>query len=388
MSGQGTKRLHYMDHLRAHMMLLGLVFHGALSYSHVKEGEVWTYVESASHSLFDILCSLTHLFRMPAFFLVAGFFAALIMRQRSIRYFVRDRSLRILLPLLLLAPLNDPLTQAIYGWSSPLSSSTPVTGQGFQWHHLWFLYFLVLFYSLHLALHPLLARIDARFVSFWRRQPVHRLALPFGLMMGLAFLCHGSLQMDAPFDPLPPIGPFLLYLNCYALGASLYRHPALAGQHPDLLRPGLVARYWLGFAVLYLAAANLVLFPSQIGSNGFNPVSAFAAGMAKLFSAVLVLALYQKLLRRESAFTRYLSNSAYWLYLVHFPLMLSLPPLLHDWAVPPTLKFPVVLGLTLAVGLLTYEGLVRDTPLGTLLNGKRFPRQPAQPSVPQPVADA
>jgi drug/metabolite transporter (DMT)-like permease len=149
----------------------------------------------------------------------------------------------------------------------------------------------------------------------------------------------------------------------------------LTGRQPALLGIGSATRHWLFWSLLSLASANIVLFASQIGSNGFNPVSALSLGMAKLYAALLVMALYQRYLRQENALVRYLSNSSYWLYLIHFPLAIALPPLLRDWPLPPTLKFGLVLLGTLGLGLLSYEFLVRDTPVGALLNGRRFPRR-------------
>lgn len=373
MTGTGAQRLHYLDHLRAHMMLLGIVFHCALGYTHIEAGR-WTYVEPASHYVLDTICAALHSFRMPAFFIVAGFFATLLLQRRSTRYFVRDRSLRILLPLALLALPNDLLIQTIDAWSGPLSIHGATESTGFNWRHLWFLYFLVLFYSLHLVVRAVSQALGWEFSSRVREWPVTRLALPFGVVMGLAVYSHGTLRVGAPNQLWPDGGHFLLFLCCYALGATLYRHHGLSGQRPDLLNVRNAAGWWLGWSLFYAVATSVVLTPEQIGSKGFNPVSALGQGMVKLYTAVLLIALYQRFLQQESAMARYLSDSSYWLYLMHFPLSIGLPPLLHEWAVAPTLKFAVVLTTTVALGLLTYEWLVRDTVLGTILNGKRNPR--------------
>ncbi|HEX4939925.1 MAG TPA: acyltransferase family protein [Candidatus Kapabacteria bacterium] len=378
-------RLHYLDHLRAHMMLLGILFHCALSYSHFEPGEDWAYVEPASHHLFDLACGTIHLFRMPAFFIVAGFFAALILERKSARHFMRDRSLRVVLPLLLLALPNEWITRAIYASSRTLSpAAVPVATEMFEWHHLWFLYFLALFYGIHLLLQSLSGRLGWQLPARWQQTPVTLLALPFGLIMGLTVYGNGTLADAAPIALLPDPGQFLFYLACYSLGALLYGHPGLTGRQPALLGIGSATRHWLFWSLLSLASANIVLFASQIGSNGFNPVSALSLGMAKVYAALLVMALYQRYLRQENALVRYLSNSSYWLYLIHFPLAIALPPLLHDWPLAPTLKFGLVLVATLGLGLLSYEFLVRDTPVGALLNGRRIPRRRSTSLAPAP----
>jgi peptidoglycan/LPS O-acetylase OafA/YrhL len=68
---------------------------------------------------------------------------------------------------------------------------------------------------------------------------------------------------------------------------------------------------------------------------------------------------------------RYISDSSYWLYLAHLPLILIAQSLVQDWALSPFLKFPLVCGSVTLVLLLSYQLFVRYTPIGTFLNGPR-----------------
>ena len=68
---------------------------------------------------------------------------------------------------------------------------------------------------------------------------------------------------------------------------------------------------------------------------------------------------------------RYLSDSAYWLYLAHLPIVIWAQVWIRNWDLPATVKY---LGLTTTVIvllLISYQLVVRYTALGTLLNGKR-----------------
>lgn len=70
------QRYHSFDSLRATMMLLGLVLHTAINYMTFPTGDTWPYKDAQTSPTFDILVAFIHSFRMPTFFVIAGFFAA------------------------------------------------------------------------------------------------------------------------------------------------------------------------------------------------------------------------------------------------------------------------------------------------------------------------
>ncbi len=81
------------------------------------------------------------------------------------------------------------------------------------------------------------------------------------------------------------------------------------------------------------------------------------------------MGLFRKLCSRENKTIRYLSDSSYWLYVAHVPLVIGAQLAVRDWPLSPRVKyFLVVLAVT---GLLLpiYQFLVRYTWLGKLLNG-------------------
>ena len=97
-------RVHYMDNLRALAMLAGVVFHAALAYS-PQVHDVWATADADGSVWVDAIAWFVHLFRMPLFFVIAGFFAALLVRRRGIAGMLRNRAARVLLPFLVFLPL-------------------------------------------------------------------------------------------------------------------------------------------------------------------------------------------------------------------------------------------------------------------------------------------
>ena len=76
--GTTASRLHYMDSMRSVLMLLGVVLHAARPY----DSNDWQVKDAARLELLDGLVAGIHLFRMPAFFVVAGYFAMYLLVRR------------------------------------------------------------------------------------------------------------------------------------------------------------------------------------------------------------------------------------------------------------------------------------------------------------------
>ena len=149
-------RVHYMDNLRALAMLAGVVFHAALAYSPLMH-DYWPAADAGGSVGVDVFAWLVHLFRMPLFFVIAGFFAALLVRKRSIGGMLRNRLARVLLPFLIFLP---PMVGALSWLTSEAASSTRNLSPVLAWvkqttieqgslpfmptvAHLWFLLYLM-----------------------------------------------------------------------------------------------------------------------------------------------------------------------------------------------------------------------------------------------------
>ena len=84
-----------------------------------------------------------------------------------------------------------------------------------------------------------------------------------------------------------------------------------------------------------------------------------------------------RFLDRPSPRWRYLADASYWMYLVHLPLVWLLQAWMLQWPLHWTVKFPLILAITLALLLASYHWMVRSTFVGVFLNGRRYPRDKA-----------
>ena len=99
-----------------------------------------------------------------------------------------------------------------------------------------------------------------------------------------------------------------------------------------------------------------------------------------------MIGLFNRFLKRENETLRYLSDSSYFLYLAHLPLVIALQAWMRVWELPALFKFLLICVFTTVYLLFIYQTLVRYTWLGRLLNGPRVPR--AATTAPHPVAEA
>ena len=164
----------------------------------------------------------------------------------------------------------------------------------------------------------------------------------------------------------------------FAFGAFYYECDDVSGQ---------LGKRWMKT----LPVALLVVFP--LGLEFAKGIFGFADGLfvgvqERLISdalqvlyawmmAIACVGMFRSLLVRENKYIRYVSDSSYWLYLAHLPLVFFLQWLVLDWSLPSIVKFALVVTLATGILLTTYEYLIRYTWVGKMLNGPRRRPQPA-----------
>lgn len=374
-------RLHEMDNLRAAMMWLGVVLHAADLHTVSFAAIHWR--DPARTELADLLVFVIHAFRMPAFFIVAGFFVALLASRRGLPAMLRHRALRVGLPLLLFWPPLFALMVVLANLHA-LPPGAPPTfsldlqampqmpdGTRLQLMHLWFLQVLL---GLAAATCVIGLVLPGRWRTALPRRAaaamLHPLALPaLALVQAVSVRHHPFGVFAASALWLPPLHEWVFHGLFFAYGLALYTArermlPRLQAACVRLAGLGLVALVAAGG----LAAGQFAGRPALPYAHVWTGFAYTACGW--LWSLALIGA-FARWLRRRSAATAYLADSAYWVYLVHLPLIVALDLVLRGWDVPALVKLGTCVAVATAGSLLSYQLLVRHTPLGTLLNGRR-----------------
>ncbi|MED5429071.1 MAG: acyltransferase family protein [Chloroflexota bacterium] len=157
--GNKNPRYHGLDALRGIAMLLGILVHASIPYFSRLVNIEWMWPADDDQSVVLLLLfDFIHAWRMPLFFLLAGFFAHLLLERRGLRSLILNRITRVGLPLLIFGTITALLIPLlwIYGWtgSFDLQSFQDTAAKGLDLKssggviaHLWFLYYLLLLYS-------------------------------------------------------------------------------------------------------------------------------------------------------------------------------------------------------------------------------------------------
>lgn len=363
-----TERIHGFDALRTIAMWLGIVLHAIIAYKAVPEAN-WPHDAMYSRVL-EWLYGYIHQFRMPLFFMVAGFFARMVLRRSGLKYFAQQRFKRIFVPfacgLLLIVPITIvPFTFFKFSYADHLPYAIAwqksIAGL-FHWNglvHLWFLYYLLIFYVATIAVWPL---FKGRTLSMPARlQPVIAvLQIPIAIALLFLLLLAFHQQLPPVYTGIKPDVFLFAYNGFFYLGGwLLHRHIASVRQFSQ-------------YGYLFLIAATALSIQQFVAAGSLHP------WLQYLFSAaqtVLLVAgftgLFIRYFHAENKWWRYCADASYWVYLVHLFIAASLQVLLLQTALPVVLRLPVVLLCTFVLSLGSYQLFVRYTIIGKYLHGKR-----------------
>lgn len=400
---QPAERLHALDAVRAGALLLGVAFHATLSF--LPGPQIWVVRDLQSAEL-GTFFYVAHIFRMTAFFLIAGFFGRMLLQRRGTGGFVRNRLARIVGPLLAFWPIVLTGIIATFVWgAAAMNGGTlptdgppppPLTLATFPLTHLWFLYVLVWLYAGALLLRALVVAVDR---SGRMRQklvdPAIRLltATPLGAALlaaplAAAFLVQPTWYawggIPAPDTGLlPNVTALVGFGTAFGFGWLLQRQPGQLAA---------IARWWP--VQLVVAVGLTVACLVQLGaSSPFAPIAGEAKTAMALGYALAVwtwtlglVGLAVRFLARPSAGIRYVADASYWVYLVHLPVVMALQVLVFGLALPAVAKWGVVTGGAFLILFASYHLLVRHSWLGKWLNGRKYPWRAQKPEMEmQPV---
>ena len=360
-----SPRFHELDALRAFAMLLGIVLHTALFFM----PDAWSEASAEGYpaevsGIYTLMFFAIHGFRMPVFFLLSGFFTALLWQRRGLRQLAEQRLKRIGLPLAIGAFTVIPATTTVFIWAFDALEEVEYSISWWPfiwlstWSHLWFLWFILWLCGGFM----LAARLGVKFIH----PAIWWLAIPLTLVPQA--LMHEPVFGPDTSDKLVPNPVVLVYYALFfVFGAFMYQRRMQA------------SRWW---AVSLLPALTVVFF------GGLDLLFESKAGWAKPLAAVSQVAfawlmcfglmgLFRLIAAGERFWVRYLSDASYWLYLWHLPLIVVGFELIAPWRIGSHLKFVLLNVAVTAVLLVVYEFGVRYTPIGTMLNGKRTRRSAA-----------
>lgn len=402
MPSTSSPRLDYLDAARAFALLLGIAFHASLSFTPVYFG--WAVMDISASPVVSSFMLISHSFRMPLFFLLAGFFTHMSLQKTGGKTLLKSRLVRIGLPLIIgwfiLRPLlvsgwvmgGDSLrgdVDIIKGLTLGFESLKQLPSGLLTGSHLWFLYYLLLFTITAVAL-QLIARVLSPIKS---AQPFiaergtgneHAssiLAATCSLRMNISilsiptaaclwFMSHWGI--DTPDKSLIPNLPVtLLYGGFFYAGWILFTNAISIEKFSAITFEKIFT-----VIIAIILCIKLSAYESQVGHEYYPWLKGlYVISYASMTWSLVALTIgvFRVVIARPNRITRYFSDASYWLYLVHLPiviwLQIAVAELPWHWGV----KWMLVTITTISVSILLYDLFVRPTLIGKLLNGRTKP---------------
>lgn len=391
------ERLHGLDALRGGALLLGVVLHASLSFF---PQQIWIVADDSRSIGAAWLFFAIHLFRMTAFFLIAGLFAHMMLSRKGWMGFVRDRAVRIAGPLLafwfpVMAGIVTALVWNAHANGLVTPGAPPPPPPTYDWTnfpltHLWFLYVLTLFCVAALILRAPFAALDrnggwGRFVDRitgaligpWT--PV-LLAAPLALALWQDPKWIAFFAVPTPdAGVIPNTAALVGFGLAFGLGFLLDRRRDLLGRIAAWSPLFLIVAVVSGVAAYQLAGGPRIA--PMVEPTQEKAIAAGVVALAVYASALAAMGLCLRFLSGHSPVRRYLADASYWVYILHLPLVMLAQVWVQDWAGPWWLKLAGVSLGVFAVCLISYELMVRHGFMGRWLNGRKIPwRKPAEPA--------
>lgn len=377
-------RVHALDNLRACLMWLGIVLHVAVNHLHAPA--FLPFRDQAVTPFADLTVIFIHTFRMPAFFVLAGFLAAMMADTRGYRAMLRNRLRRIALPFAVFWPVLFVLTVALvlayrhmmstgnFGLSLADAPMRDPSRAAINTMHMWFIYYLLWFCMFAGAACALEKWLPQRVKHVWRTffDGLARHWWGFSLLAIPMALIGSGYRVGM----LVPTGSFLPNINelvhngmFFLFGWTVYRlRDELLVQYA---RHG--GKFAVGGLVFYIGAG--MLFQLFLKHPGAVPhielATAYVYGCAGWLWSIALVGLFVRYLPTQNKVLRYLSDSSYWVFMVHMLCTIGFGILLYNAPCGALTKMAINVLATSATCLVTYQLFVRNTWIGVLLNGKR-----------------
>jgi glucan biosynthesis protein C len=332
-------RRYDVDWLRISALGLLIVYHNAIGFQPWAFTLLFIQNKEPMEGLWPLM-SLINVWRIPVLFLVSGMGVCFAMKRRNWQQLLKDRAVRILMPLVFgfffICPLSVLLALNYYGEGL---AYVPNAG------HLWFLGNIFLYVVLLL---PLLTYLQARPECLFFRLAGRLVRRPLTLpLVAVPLMVETWILDPQPFALYAQtLHGFWLGMLCFFMGFTFVSLGAVFWQAVEETRHG-------ALTVALLLAMGRTLVYGQAGEIGMLMALESMAWM------LTILGHGSRYLNRPSAGLMYLGQAVYPVYILHMPVQFGLSCLVMPLNLWPAVKLVTLLAGTLAICLGLYELIIK-----------------------------
>ena len=362
-----------LDWLRVIAFWLLIYYHTAIAFI---PGGIPMIQNADTSPLLQLMAGFLHEFRLSLLFLISGVGVSFALRHRNKALFMRDRAVRLLVPLvfgvLVIVPpmifLEKQFIGAFAGSFAEFYPSIFTSGVyprgNLSWHHYWFIAYLYLFCLLGWPIFAYFKRVNGRNkIAWWS----HRLSRGGSLYLAIVPLAFVEVLLRAWFPGFPDlIHDWANFSHWFLIFIAGF---LLASSQPLLDRAQQLRR--LSFAMAMIATATLLAQFWLPEEGRFSPLVNGETNIATYvwfcvlrvsnawFWLLSCLGFAGRYLQRPSRLLTYLNGAVYPLFCLHLTIIVALGYVIVplDWSI--LTKYLAITTGTIVTSLGSYELLWR-----------------------------
>lgn len=318
----------YLDNIRGVTVILVMIYHVFYMFNGI--GIPGGIPEAANIPAFDWIACMIYPWFMVLLFVVAGMSARYALQKRTEKQFIRERTVKLLVPstlgLFVIHWITGYLNIKMGGGLDYIPSVliypiSAISGIG----PLWFIQMLFVF-SCILILFRKIDKAD-RVWTLCGKANLPVVLLLFLLVFGAAQI----LNM-----PVLTMYRFGIYFAAFLIGYYIFSHEEVLEIIEKVRIP-----------MLCLSVIAAVFYLIRYGGSNFSAPDCLQSVITNLYLWVVILAIIgcnRKYFNWETNFTRYMTKSSFGIYILHYPILIVICYILHYYTGFPAIwKYMIAL---------------------------------------------